>query len=307
MCLRSISFRPPLNFSSPLLNNTVRRSLADNDLTVVSIFVNPTQFAPHEDLASYPRTLPQDLEALSNVFVSSRTTSAVFLPTVQTMYPLHPGSSPESSLSRGTFVEVTSLGSVMEGASRPTFFRGVATVVTKLFNAVQPTRAYFGQKDIQQALLLRRMVSDLLVLNPTPEEVHVVPTARSPIAEHGGLALSSRNAYLTPSECEYAPTLYRALKVAEESWSSGRTKHDAIEAALELLKGQKAKASEAGVELRLDYVEMNNSDTLDVVQDQETMDSRGSNSVQILSGALWVGRTRLIDNILLGNENKILY
>lgn len=285
----------------------VRRSLADNELTVVSIFVNPTQFAPHEDLASYPRTLPQDVEALSQLSVASRITSAIFLPTVETMYPQYSGFSPEISLQQSTFVEVTSLGSVMEGASRPTFFRGVATVVTKLFNAVQPTRAYFGQKDIQQALLLRRMVSDLLMPNPQPEKVHVVPTARSLLPEDDGLALSSRNAYLSPIERKFAPTLYRALRAGEEAWSDGREKGQAIEAALKVVEEAKEEANEAKVDMRLDYVQLNDSATLDVINDQETRMSQELESAQVLSGALWVGRTRLIDNILLGSVSKIIH
>lgn len=171
-------------------------------MTVVSIFVNPAQFAPHEDLATYPRTLPHDLQVLSSLShqdassLIDKSTSALFLPSVNDMYPS--GISQDTSDQRGTFVEVKGYSHQMEGSRRPTFFRGVATVVTKLLNAVQvsllipyqsrrpysafslpkPTRAYFGQKDIQQALLLRRMVRDLLLSHPTPENVLIVPTAR---------------------------------------------------------------------------------------------------------------------------------
>lgn len=124
----------------PIDPNQVKRSLAENDLTVVSVFVNPAQFAPHEDLATYPRTLPNDLELLSALNVSERTTSALFLPTVAEMYPS--GIHQDTSMQRGTFVEVKGFGNLMEGASRPTFFRGVATVVTKLFNAIEVSRVF---------------------------------------------------------------------------------------------------------------------------------------------------------------------
>lgn len=180
--------------------------------------MNPAQFAPHEDLATYPRTLPHDVELLSSVSVSIpytasdmassvvpssksvvRQPSAIFLPSVSEMYPT--GISQDVSVQKGTFVEVKGYGHQMEGRTRPTFFRGVATVVTKLFNVVevspisirapqiwfspvhmlrviQPTRTYFGQKDIQQALLLRRLTRDLLLSHPLPENLNIVPTAR---------------------------------------------------------------------------------------------------------------------------------
>ena len=182
----------------------MRRSLAENDLTVLSIFVNPAQFAPHEDLATYPRTLPRDLALLHALAVrtpagGTRAPAAVFVPTVREMYP--GGISQDVRAQKGAFVEVQGYGHQMEGASRPTFFRGVATVVTKLFNVIevryrllwiifdagadqdadarwQPTRAYFGQKDIQQALLLRRLAQDLLLAHPEPQNVCIVPTAR---------------------------------------------------------------------------------------------------------------------------------
>ncbi|CDO69093.1 hypothetical protein BN946_scf184992.g42 [Trametes cinnabarina] len=136
----------------------------------------PAQFAPHEDLATYPRTLPRDLELLSTLSVSGRTAAAVFVPTVDEMYPSGIVQSVDGQ--KGTFVEVKGYGHQMEGRTRPAFFRGVATVVTKLFNVIEPMRTYFGQKDIQQALLLRRMTRDLLLSHPTPENLFIVPTVR---------------------------------------------------------------------------------------------------------------------------------
>lgn len=270
----------------------------------MSIFVNPTQFAPHEDLASYPRTLDTDLHALKNLSVpSQRTTSAVFVPTVDVMYPSSVSQVVQEQ--KGTFVEVKGYGELMEGASRPTFFRGVATVVTKLFNAIQPSNAYFGQKDIQQAQLLRRMVTDLLMSYPSAQTLHVIPTARSAVPEDGNLALSSRNAYLTATERRFAPTLYRALRAGEEAWKMGDSKEGAVKAARRVIEDEALKAKETGVDMRLDYVEMNDPWSFEDIDGARKR--VGEDEVLIMSGAMWVGKTRLIDNILLGNSSKILY
>lgn len=290
----------------------VRRSLTENDLTVLSIFVNPAQFAPSEDLASYPRTLPEDLRVLKALSVSvpdssspelsvTRTASAVFLPTASEMYPS--GISQDVDVQRGTFVEVKGYGHQMEGRSRPTFFRGVATVVTKLFNVIEPTNTYFGQKDIQQALLLRRLCKDILLSHPDPEHLHIVPTARDP----SGLALSSRNTYLTSDGRKVAPTLYQALKAADNAWKNGRTKEECIEAATKVFESSKRKAQSEGldVDMRLDYVELNDSRTFDVLDADARNNGIDSDPV-ILSGALWVDKTRLIDNIILDDKNRIL-
>lgn len=276
----------------------VRRSLHENDLTVVSIFVNPAQFAPHEDLGTYPRTLPQDLAQLTKqqVTVSGivRTPSAVFLPSVQDMYPS--GIHQDVALQRGTFVEVKGYGHQMEGARRTHFFRGVATVVTKLFHVVQPTNAYFGQKDIQQALLLRRMCRDLLLAHPDANHLHIVPTVRDPV---DGLALSSRNAYLSVEERSIANTLYRALQAAQSGWLAGETKDACIRAAEVLVTGVVKEAASRGIDMKLDYIEMNDPDSFEVLDGRSQREAMGGKTV-ILSGAVWVGKTRLIDNIVVG-------
>ncbi|CAL1714289.1 unnamed protein product [Somion occarium] len=290
----------------------VRRSLAENDLTVVSIFVNPAQFAPHEDLATYPRTLPHDLDVLSSLSHSvpgssiTRSPSALFLPTVNEMYPS--GITQDKLAQKGTFVEVKGYGHQMEGSRRPDFFRGVATVVTKLFNAIEPSRTYFGQKDIQQALLLRRMVRDLLLSHPTLENLFIVPTKRD---AKSSLALSSRNAYLTPSERELAaPTLYAALQAAKTCWESGSSKAEVIANAYNLVerKAQELSSLETRIDMRLDYLEMNDPETFEVVPGEETRSAwelEGHNRPVILSGAMWVGRTRLIDNVVLGDVARL--
>ncbi|KAH9930349.1 Pantoate-beta-alanine ligase [Fomitopsis serialis] len=299
----------------------VKRSLAANDLTVLSIFVNPAQFAPHEDLATYPSTLPRDLESLSAMSLQvkvqgsneplTRTPSAVFLPTVSEMYPS--GISQDVSLQKGTFVEVKGYGHQMEGQSRPTFLRGVATVVTKLFNAVEPTQTYFGQKDIQQALLLRRMTRDMLLSHPSPDKLHIVPTVRDPASS---VALSSRNAYLTPREREVAaPVLHAALQIGKSAWQDGASKQDCVRQACALIMDMAEKLNafdnEEKINVRLDYVEMNDTESFDVLPDNISRvqwDLEGSEREGrpvILSGAMWVGRTRLIDNIILGDTRKL--
>ena len=291
---------------------------------MVSIFVNPAQFAPHEDLTTYPRTFPQDLNLLSLLEHKStdpphapRTPSAVFLPSVKDMYPS--GISQDVSQQRGTFVEVKGYGEQMEGRSRPTFFRGVATVVTKLFNIVQvrtlfskctsssvqrpqPTNAYFGQKDIQQALLLRRLVGDLHLSHPTPNHLHIVPTARDPTTD---LALSSRNVYLTPAERQLAPAFYAALQDAARAWGASASKRETVQRALKRLEAAREEGEKRGVEIRVDYVEVNDSDTFEVLGDDEQV-QRPDGTPVILSGAVWFGRTRLIDNMILGNLEGIV-
>lgn len=284
----------------------VRRSLAENDLTIVSIFVNPAQFAPHEDLATYPRTLPRDLELLvaEEVHVANavRSPSAVFLPGVKDIYPS--GISQDVKSQTGTFVEVKGYSHQMEGKSRPTFFRAVATVVTKLFNIVQPTNVYLGQKDIQQALLLRRLCADLLFAHPDVDHVHIVPTARDPV---DGLALSSRNMFLSADERLFAGTLYQALQCAESVWTRGGTKAESVSAAVTVVERERELAALKGVQMKLDYIEMNNSDTFDVLDDGAGKESELLKKTPvILSGALWFRQTRLIDNIVIGARDTVV-
>ena len=163
-----------------------------------------------------------------------------------------------------------------------------------VYSVLQPTRAYFGQKDIQQALLLRRMCSDLLLSHPEPRNLHIVPTERDAA---DNLALSSRNAYLSPEERRVANTLHRALSLVKEGWETGRSKSECVTESKKLMESVQA---ETGVEMRLDYVELNDSDDFEVVGGSKTKVDYGTRPV-LLSGALWVGRTRLIDNLILGD------
>jgi pantoate--beta-alanine ligase len=239
------------------LIETARR---DAGCVVVSIFVNPIQFDRNDDYRRYPRTLPGDLE-----FCSQRCVDMVFAPSAEEMYP-----GPQRA-----FVEVNEITDHLCGQFRPGHFRGVATVVLKLLNIVQPDRAYFGEKDAQQLAVIRQLVKDLNV----PVEIVEVPTVR----EADGLALSSRNAYLTAEERSIAPTLYRALQKAVELISAGAT------CAAEIKK-EALRVFDAYPEVRVEYLDIvNASDMLPV--EQITGPVRAA-------GAVWIGKTRLIDNIL---------
>ena len=240
----------------------VRRARAENDRVAVSIFVNPTQFGPNEDLARYPRDLPRDLGMLQAAGVD-----LVFTPTAAEMYP--------SGFS--TYVDVEGVTAHLEGARRPGHFRGVATVVCKLFNIAGAQRAYFGQKDAQQTVVIRRMVADLNL----PTEVVVVPTVR----EADGLARSSRNVYLDPAQRAAAPVLYRALEIAAALYADGERSADALRYAM----GDVLGAEPLGA---VDYVSVADPITLAEIAD---LIERGA----LVSLAVRFGATRLIDNILL--------
>ncbi|KAK4049938.1 pantoate-beta-alanine ligase [Microbotryomycetes sp. JL201] len=286
----------------------VQASLDECDATIVSIFVNPAQFAPHEDLATYPRTLERDVQQLSSVSSSlnagaepakRRTVSALFLPPVEALYPS--GITTDVSKQRGTFLEVKGLQEVMEGASRPGFFRGVATVVIKLFNIVQPTRAYFGQKDIQQAILLRRMLTDLHVTLPLPRDLVIMPTHRN---SETSLALSSRNAYLTTEERQWATVLIDGLKagqrVFEEMRKQGQGDVDVgrvLEAARNSVrKVEEGTSDDEKVHVKMLYISMNDPEELFNLEEGEKIVRKGKGA--ILSGAVMLGKTRLIDNLV---------
>jgi len=256
-----VGFVPTMGYLHEGHLSLVRRARAECASVVVSIFVNPTQFGPGEDLATYPRDLPRDLGLLEKEAVN-----LVWTPTPEGMYP--PGFQ--------TWVTVEEVARPLEGAQRPGHFRGVATVVAKLFNGVQPQRAYFGQKDAQQAVVIRQMVRDL----DFPIEIIVCPTVR----EADGLAMSSRNSYLAPQERRAATVLYRALSAAQAAFEAGE--RDA-----ERLRRMVAEIIAAEPLARLQYVSCAHPETL---QELETIADTA-----LLSLAAFVGRTRLIDNLVL--------
>jgi len=239
----------------------VRHARSADDMVVVSIFVNPTQFGPSEDFARYPRDPDRDLALLRDLG-----TDVVFMPPVEEIYPQ----------GFDTHVEVEKLTQRLEGASRPGHLRGVATVVTKLFNVVQPHRAYFGQKDAQQLAVIRRLARDL----DLTVEVVGLPTVREP----DGLAMSSRNAYLSPEERQAAPVLYRSLEAAQELWRSGV--RDAS-----LIRRRVTEVLAAEPLARVDYVSVADAETL---EELETVDRPA-----LVSLAARFGKTRLIDNVTL--------
>ncbi|MPZ22456.1 MAG: pantoate--beta-alanine ligase [Dehalococcoidia bacterium] len=239
----------------------VREARGDGGKVIVSIFVNPTQFAASEDLARYPRDLQRDLRLLDAEGVA-----AVFLPTPEEIYPD----------GFQTTVSVGGVAAPLEGAARPGHFAGVATVVAKLFNIVEPDRAYFGQKDAQQLAVIRRMTSDLNL----PVDVVGLPTMREP----DGLAMSSRNAYLSPAEREAAPVLYRALQ-------AGRLAYEGGERSGARLREAVAEALRSEPLVFVEYVSVADSASLRELEAAE--------GPLLLSLAARIGSTRLIDNILL--------
>ena len=235
---------------------------AENDAVVATIFVNPTQFGPGDDLASYPRTLDQDLALMEAAGVD-----LAFLPVAAEMYP--------SGFQTSVSVEEASQG--LEGERRPGHFRGVASVVAKLFNLTQPDAAYFGQKDAQQVVVLRRMVTDLNF----PLEIVVCPTVR----EADGLALSSRNVYLSPAERRSAAVIYRALMAAADAYEAGEREPAALREAAHRVLATEPMAT-------VEYVAVNYPESLRGV----LMPTDGP---LLLSLAVQIGKPRLLDNLLL--------
>ena len=239
----------------------VRAARAQSDVVAVSIFVNPTQFGPNEDFSKYPRTFEKD-----SALLAAEKIDYIFAPQIADMYP-------EGAVS---WVEVEGLSEKLDGRSRPGHFRGVTTVVSKLFNIVQPDTAFFGQKDAAQVAILRKMVRDLkfdvrMVVGPI-------------VREKDGLAMSSRNVYLNPEQRRQAAVLYRSLTRVQTLADQGESN-----AARLIATGKQVVAEETGV--RLDYFEIVNWETLESVPDI----SRGG----LVAVAAYVGETRLIDNIVL--------
>ncbi|HEY3616809.1 MAG TPA: pantoate--beta-alanine ligase [Candidatus Sulfotelmatobacter sp.] len=244
----------------------VRAARGSGDVVAASIFVNPTQFGPNEDLAKYPRSFDRDRELLEREGVE-----LLFAPSVEEMYPA----------GAVTWVEVESLSDKLDGRSRPGHFRGVSTVVAKLFHVVEPDAAFFGQKDAAQVAIIRRMVCDLNL----SVEIVVCPIVREP----DGLAMSSRNTYLDAEQRKRALVLHRSLMRIQKLAEAGER-----EAAKLLAAGREEFAQVPSV--RLDYLEIVNPDTLDPVKDV----SGGA----LAAVAAIVGSTRLIDNLILSEKSR---
>ena len=258
----SVGLVPTMGYLHEGHLSLTRRAKAECKAVVVSIFVNPMQFAPTDDLSKYPRDLERDLRLLKSVGVD-----LVWTPTPEVMYP--PGFQ--------TWIEVEEMTRPLEGSMRPGHFRGVTTVVSKLFNAVQPTKAYFGQKDAQQAVVIRQMTHDLNF----PIEIVVCPIVR----EADGLAMSSRNVYLDPEQRKAATILFRALSAAEDEFETGE--RDA-----EKLRRKMKEVIDREPLAQMQYVSCADYDTL---EELETVKGK-----TLLSMAVFLGKTRLIDNFVLG-------
>ncbi len=245
----------------------MRAARAECDSVIVSLFVNPTQFGLFEDYERYPRDLPRDLKMAESVGVD-----LIFAPTPSEMYPL----------TFETVVRVPRVSAGLCGWARPGHFDGVATVVAKLFNIIQPDVAYFGAKDYQQTIVIRRMVADLNL----PIQIVVCPTVR----ESDGLAMSSRNVYLTPAERLEAPRIYLALREAEKACRAGQTEVESLRTLIrELLERPPA--------FRVDYVEIVHPETLLPLKE---IGADGA----VIAVAAFLGNTRLIDNIVISGESS---
>jgi pantoate--beta-alanine ligase len=257
----TVGFVPTMGYLHEGHLALVKQARIENSTVIVSIYVNPTQFGPREDFSAYPRDLNRDLELLRG-----EGTDIVFLPSDAEMYP------PEFS----SWVDVEKVTERLEGASRPGHFRGVATVVAKLFNIVQPSRAYFGQKDAQQVMVIKRMVADLNM----GIEIVVVPTLR----ESDGLAMSSRNIYLSPKERQAATVLFKALTLARQLGREGEKDAKKICRQMTSLIQKETLA-------QIDYVSIADAETL---EELNLIDRPA-----LASLAVRIGKTRLIDNIPL--------
>jgi len=257
----SVGFVPTMGYFHEGHLTLVKRARSESSTVVVSIFVNPTQFGPSEDLTAYPRDLTRDLKLLEK-----EKADIVFVPLDEEIYP--PGFSSWVDVEKGT--------KHLEGASRQGHFRGVTTVVAKLFNIVQPTKAYFGQKDAQQAVVIKRMVADLNM----NVEIVVVPTVR----ERDGLAMSSRNSYLTSEERQAAAVLFKSLSLARQLWQGGEKDADKIRQQMTSLIRKEPLA-------KIDYISIADADTLEELK----LIDRSA----LASLAIRIGKTRLIDNTVL--------
>lgn len=260
----SVGFVPTMGYLHEGHLELIRRARTENERVVASIYVNPKQFSPTEDLSRYPRDLDRDFHMLAGENVD-----LVFVPSNEVMYP------PDYQ----TTVSVSRVTQALEGLRRPTHFDGVTTVVAKLFNIVQPSRAYFGQKDAQQSVVIRQMVRDLNF----DLEIVVCPTVR----ESDGLAMSSRNKYLTEDERKGATVLYKALQSAKSIWDGGTRNSGILRAAMMETLSEELLA-------RVDYISAADPVTLEEWHGEIPRDSG-----LLLSMAVFFGQTRLIDNLLL--------
>jgi pantoate--beta-alanine ligase len=263
----SVGFVPTMGYLHEGHLSLVRKARLENDHVVVSIFVNPTQFAPDEDLGNYPRDVARD-----TAFLEDEQIDILWHPSSEVLYPDH----------YQTWVVVENITRLLEGSYRPTHFKGVTTIVSKLFNAVQPDRAYFGQKDAQQAVVIKQMTRDLNY----PLKIVVCPIVREP----DGLAMSSRNMYLDPDQRKAAVCLSRGLIQARDAFQNGETEADHLRTLVVEEVNNEPLA-------QLQYVSCADPVTLEEIEGQVVS--------ALVSLAVFVGKTRLIDNILLPETGSL--
>ncbi|QSZ34403.1 hypothetical protein DSL72_005995 [Monilinia vaccinii-corymbosi] len=308
---RTVGFVPTMGALHEGHLSLIRLAAAENSNVIVSIYVNPTQFGVHEDLNSYPKTWEKDCKMLRDLDMELADNgnmgkiAAVFAPTTESMYPSGPPSQEVNA--KGSFVTITPVGELLEGSSRPTFFRGVATVCMKLFNIVMPEKVYFGQKDVQQTVVIKKMVKDFCM----DTKVVIGGTQR----EHDGLALSSRNVYLGKRRRNVATALSKILQVAEQGYKLGHRSRDellgpALELAKLLLMEQHQLKPEERVRFEVDYISLADPETMEEIQEvDETQGAILSGAIKMLPvEAPQAGEdlglsngppVRLIDNIIL--------
>ncbi len=259
---RTVGFVPTMGYLHEGHLSLVRKARQEAGMVVVSIYVNPMQFAAGEDFLDYPKDIERDV-----LLAKREAADVIFFPGEADVYPQ----------GFSTYVEVEGLTSGLCGSSRPGHFRGVATVVAKLFNMVQPDTAYFGQKDAQQALVIKRMTRDLNF----SVEIKMLPTVR----EEDGLAMSSRNTYLSPEERKVAPLLYKSLQMAAEKLKMGERQRESVIGAVIEMLGKERK-------IQIDYV--------DIVSTADLKPVTPLQGEILIALAVKLGRTRLIDNIIVG-------
>lgn len=289
---QTVGFVPTMGYLHQGHMSLIKESILENDLTFISIFVNPSQFSPNEDLDTYPRDLDHDLNVIKNFLINENLINylnkiKIFKPSINEMYPS--GFTLDISKQKGTFIEVLGVSEQLEGKTRPTFFRGVATIVAKLFNAVKPTNAYFGQKDIQQTIVIKNLVKDLLI----DINIKIVPIVRN----SNGLALSSRNSYLSNEILNQVTCIFQSLKLANNNYLNGNLN---INDLTNLIKDKIIKTNS---NFKIDYISFNNPNNLNYINDK--IDKKIG---AILSLAIYVPNstnlnetksTRLIDNWIL--------
>lgn len=258
---KSIGFVPTMGFLHQGHISLIRAARAENQIVIVSIFVNPAQFSPDEDFEEYPRNLERDISICKDEKVD-----LIFNPKSEEIYPKE----------FETKVSVSELKKPLCGISRPNFFDGITIVVAKLFNIIEPNNVYFGQKDAQQALIVKRMIEDLNF----PTRMHILPIVR----ERDGLAMSSRNKYLSDNERKSALSLYKSLQMAKKMIENGEKNSN-------IIKSKIRKFIKNMPFTKIDYIEIVDYEKLQSVQEIR------SNTLVAL--AVWIGKTRLIDNVLV--------